>query len=321
VGLDTTDSEIDAGLYGEPPPGEPFLILGHEALGIVEASAGTPALAPGDYVVPTVRRPDDCINCRAGEMDMCLLGGYRERGIRGLHGFLCERFVEEPRYLVKVPPGLVPLAVLLEPLSIVEKAVEQCFFVQRRMVWQPTTALVLGAGPIGLLASLLLRLRGIDTSVFAANPADSLQAELARAIGARYLDAASWDIAALPEQMGNIDIIIEATGNSTVAFQAMSILGTNGVMCLTGVYGGHAQLTVEADVLNLKMVLGNKLLFGSVNAGRRHFEQGLEDLQAARARWPGLLERFITRTVPLEEFRLGLERSPDDVKVVVQLAP
>lgn len=321
VGLDGTDAEIDQGLYGEAPPGSDVLVIGHESLGVVEAlGPGVTQPAVGDHVVATVRRPDDCINCRAGEYDMCLSGGYRERGIKGMHGFLSEYYVDEPAYLIVVPPQYRQFAVLLEPLSIVEKAVEQCYRIQGRLVWQPRVALVLGAGPLGILATLLLRLRNLTTYTLARSPQDSRQARLVKELGAVYLEARETAIPDLPRQLGNLDIIIEATGNSTVAFQGMGALGTNGVMCLTGVYSGHGRLDVAVDALGLQMVLGNKVVFGSVNANRRHFQQGLRDMAAAEERWPGYLRRLITRIVPLEDFRQALQRQPGDVKVCVRLA-
>jgi threonine dehydrogenase-like Zn-dependent dehydrogenase len=321
VGVDGTDMEVAKGLYGEAPQGSNHLIIGHESLGRVEElGPGVTQLAPGDLVVATVRRPDDCPNCRRGEYDMCLYGNYRERGIKGLHGYMAEFYVEEPAYLVPVPEELRPVAVLLEPLSIVEKGISQAFKIQERMYWEPRRALVLGAGAIGLLATFLLRAKGMETYTLATRPKDSLKATLAEACGATYLNAGEDPIVGLSHKLGNLDLIVEATGNSSVAFQAMSVQGTNGILCLTGVSAGNRRLEVPADTLNLEMVLGNRVVFGTVNANRRHFEMGLQHLADFQARWPGLLERLFTRRLSLSQWEQALAREREDVKVVIETA-
>lgn len=311
-----TDAEIDQGLFGEAPSGDGYLVLGHENLGRVEQGAGP--FSRGDLVVSTVRRPDGCPNCRAGEADMCLDGGYTERGIKGRHGFWAEAYVESPDFLVKLPAELEPVGVLLEPTSVVEKAIRQSYALQRRMVWQPRQAVVLGAGPIGLLATLALRLRGLAVTTVARGKG-SRAADLAQACGARYLS--SWDvpIARLGEELGRIDLMVEATGSGQVALEAMQALGTNGVLCLTSVSGGAMPSEIDANGLNLRLVLGNMAVFGSVNAHRTDFEQGVTDLGQIRQRWPELLEGLITRRLPLAEFRGALNAPSGDIKTVLEI--
>lgn len=322
VGLCGTDAEINQGLYGEAPPGSDYLIIGHESLGRVEAvGAEAKGFAVGELVAAMVRRPDDCLNCRHGEPDMCLKGDFKERGIKGLHGFMAEYYVEEPTYLVKVPPSLLDIGVLAEPLSIAEKAVRQALAIQQRMVWEPRTALVLGVGPIGLLATAILRHMGLDTFALATNRQGNFKAQLVENIGATYLSTAEDPIITLAEKLGNLDLIIEATGSSTVAFQAMTILGTNGVLCLTGVSGGDKKLEVASDSLNLGLVLGNKTVFGTVNANRKDWDQGIAHLGDFQRKWPGLIERMITRRLPLEHFAEGLSRRAGDVKTVLEPTP
>src|SRR5438270_3077904 len=176
VGIDGTDTEINNGEYGEAPPGSYVLVIGHEALSVVETvGEGVAGFTPGDLVVSTVRRPDDCPNCKAGESDMCLFGRYTERGIKGAHGYMGEYYSGTPAFMVKIPSALRPFAVLLEPLSIVEKATFQAWRIQERMVWQPARAVVLGAGPIGILGTILLRLRGLEVHVYAKSAPESLQ--------------------------------------------------------------------------------------------------------------------------------------------------
>src|SRR5438094_7321042 len=179
VGIDGTDTEINNGEYGEAPPGSYVLVIGHEALSVVDAvGEGVQGFAPGDLVVSTVRRPDTCPNCQAGESDMCLFGKYTERGIKGAHGYMGEYYSETPAFMVKIPSALRPFAVLLEPLSIVEKATFQAWRIQERMLWEPKRAVVLGAGPIGILGTILLRLPGLDVHVYAKSPSDTVQGRI-----------------------------------------------------------------------------------------------------------------------------------------------
>ncbi len=317
IGVDGTDREIDQGLYGEAPPGSRELVLGHEALGVVEESRA-PGFRAGDLVVPTVRRPcpENCASCRNSESDMCYTGHYTERGIKGRHGYMAEFFAEVPDFLVPIPPALRDAGVLLEPLSIVVKALGAAWRVQERLRWEPRRALVLGSGSIGLLATFLLRLRGVETTVVATHGADNPKAKLAEDLGATYVSARETPVRELGRS-ASWDLILEATGNSAVAMDAMFSIGTNGVLCLTGVSGGNRSLEIKADALNLELVLGNKAVFGSVNSNRGHFLRGMKDLEAIRGRWPGPLGRMFTRALPLERFREGFARPPDDIKTVL----
>ena len=321
VGIDGTDTEINEGLYGAAPPGSDFLVIGHEALSRVEAvGEGVLGFKPGDRVVSTVRRPDDCPNCQAGESDMCLFGNYTERGIKGAHGYMGEYYCEAPAFMVKIPPGLRPFAVLLEPLSIVEKASFQAWKMQERMLWQPKRAVVLGAGQIGILCTILLRLRGLEVHVYAKSPADSLQGRILSSLGATYASVDDHPVIGIREELGQIDFILEATGNSSVAFEAMPQLGNNGALCLTGVSAGNRSIEIPGDVINLQMVLGNRVAFGSVNANRRYFETGVQHFQQAERQWPGIFERLITRRVPFDDFTAALDRRPEDIKTLLTIA-
>lgn len=321
VGIDGTDTEINLGEYGDAPPNADVLVIGHEALSLVETVGdGVTGFGPGDLVVSTVRRPDGCPNCQAGESDMCLTGGYTERGIKGAHGYMADYYSEKPDFMVKIPPALRAFAVLLEPLSIVEKATTQAWEAQKRLLWQPKRAVVLGAGPIGILATILLRLRDLEVHVYAKTAGDSLQARVVQSLGAVYESVEQHPIAGLRDELGQIDFILEATGNSAVAFQAMGVIGTNGVLCLTGVSGGNRAIEIPSDAINLQMVLGNRLVFGSVNANRRYFEMGVRHFQDAEHRWPGIFERLLTRRVPFADFKAALDRRPADIKTLLTVA-
>jgi glucose 1-dehydrogenase len=311
VGICGTDAEILSGSYGWAPPGKERLVLGHESLGrVLDAPAGAP-VAKGDLVVGIVRRPDPvpCPNCAVGEWDFCRNGRYTERGIKEHDGYLSERYRITPDFVVKVDPSLGELGVLLEPTSVVAKAWEQVERIGSRAHWEPTSAVVTGAGPVGLLAALLGVQRGLTVHVID-QMETGLKPDLVRALGAQYHTGPIEDAAPAP------DIIMECTGVGPLVFDAMEHIGPGGVVCLTGVSSGGRPLNVDAGTLNRGMVLENEAVVGSVNANRRHYEAGAEALAKADRGW---LERVITRRVPLEQWSSALNRQPDDVKVVVEL--
>lgn len=311
IGICGTDAEILSGAYGWAPPGRERLVLGHESLGkVLEAPAGAP-VAAGDYVVGIVRRPDPvpCPNCAVGEWDFCRNGEYTERGIKEHDGYLSERYRITPEFVVKVDPGLGELGVLLEPTSVVAKAWEQVDRIGARAHWEPKTAVVTGAGPVGLLAALLGVQRGLEVHVID-QMETGLKPDLVRALGGQYHTGAIADACKDP------DAIIECTGVGSLVFDAMEHIGPGGVVCLTGVSSGGRQIDVDAGSLNRSMVLENESVVGSVNANRRHYEAGAEALAKADRSW---LERLITRRVALADWASALERQPDDVKVVVEV--
>jgi len=318
VGIDGTDIEINSGNYGDAPPGKDFIVLGHEAVGQV-VNPGTTKLSKGDFVVPMVRRPDGCVNCRSGKTDMCIEGNYRECGIKGEHGFLREYLAEDSDFLVPVPKELRNIAVLTEPASIATKGIEQAIEFHNRSANPINIAVVLGAGPLGLLTTALLKLHDYSTYTFDIVPRSSLKAQLVESIGANYLDGNESPVVSLPEKIGNLDLIMEATGNSAIAFQAMCALGTNGVLCLMGVSTSQKPLEVNASCLNIQMVLGNKMVFGTVSSNRGHFERSIEALVRIEEKWPGWLSCLITRRLRLDEFAEGLRPSPDNIKTVIEL--
>jgi threonine dehydrogenase-like Zn-dependent dehydrogenase len=299
VGVDGTDMEINAAEYGAAPSGYDFLVIGHEGFGQVEAvGPNVTEFRPGDYVVATVRRPGKSIYDLIGTNDMTTDDVYYERGINLRHGYLTEYYVDDAEYIVKIPQGLKHVGVLLEPTTVVEKGIHQAYEIQRRLkVWRPRKAAVMGAGTIGLLATLALRLRGIEVTTFARNPKPNLNAELIDGIGARYLITQEVPIKEGAAKFGPFDLIFEATGNSGVVFESMQALGKNGVLVLSSVTGGDRMVQVPADRINLEFVLGNKVMVGTVNANREYFEMGVRDMAQSEAEYPGWLSRLLTDPV------------------------
>jgi threonine dehydrogenase-like Zn-dependent dehydrogenase len=305
VGVDGTDKEINAAEYGMAPPGYDFLVIGHEGFGRVEAvGPNVSELVAGDYVVATVRRPGMSLYDQIGTYDMTTDDTYFERGINLRHGFLTEYYVDSPEYIVKVPQGLKHVGVLLEPTTVVEKGIAQAFEIQRRLrVWRPRKAAVIGAGTIGLLATLALRLRGIEVTTFALSPKPNRNASLIEALGARYQPTGELSVMDGASRYGPFDLIFEASGYAPVAFESMRALGKNGVLVLSSVTGGDRMIEIPADRINLEFVLGNKVMVGTVNANREYFELGVRDMSQAEAQFPGWLEKLLTDRVDgLENF-------------------
>ena len=312
VGVCGTDVEIAEGKYGWAPQGKTRLVLGHESLGRVLDPGPAGGLKKGDLVVGIVRRPDPvpCPNCAVGEWDMCRNGQYTERGIKEIHGFMSERWRIEPGYAMKVDPSLGILGVLLEPTTVVAKAWEHTLAVGRRAFWEPKTVLVTGAGPIGLLGALLGKQLGLEVHIL-----DRIETgpkpEIVRALGATYHTSSVANVGFEP------DVIMECTGVGQVITESILAIGASGVVCLAGVgHGGTVPKIPTADVASTA-VLKNNVVFGSVNANKRHWYKAAEALARADRQWLG---RLITRREKPENFRQALERQPDDIKVVIQFS-
>lgn len=320
VGICGTDREIIGAKFGQPPPGESDLILGHEVLGVVEStSEDVTGFAPGDLVGATVRRPDGCPACRAGQPDMCEWLNYNERGILRQHGFMAERFVEHADNLVPVPAHLEPVGVLLEPLSVVEKAYRQAVSIQRRIhSWQPATAIVLGAGPIGLLQTLLLRERGAEVWTLARSPSPNPASQIIEAAGGHYVSTRETPYRELISTLPNIDLIVEATGVTDLIVESMEALGNNGVLVLLSITGSDQKIDVPLDAINRGFVLGNKVMVGSVNSAREDFVSGVTRLERFEQHWPGLTERLITNRLKGLDEALAAGRERHGIKTVIE---
>jgi glucose 1-dehydrogenase len=307
VGVDGTDKEINAAEYGAAPDGFNFLVVGHESFGQVEeVGPNVTELAPGDYVVAMVRRPGFSIYDQIGLQDMTTDDTYFERGINLRHGYLAEYYADAADYLIKIPGGLKHVGVLLEPMTVVEKGIAQAYEIQRRLkVWRPRKAAVMGAGTIGLLAALVLRLRGLEVTVFSRDRKPNRNAELIELTGAKYVSVQDTSILEGARQFGPFDLIFEATGFSPVVFDGMQALGKNGVLVLSSITGGDRKVEIPADRINLDFVLGNKVMVGTVNAARENFEEGVRDMAMAEAQYAGWLSRLLTHPVKgLENYEM-----------------
>jgi len=312
VGVDGTDKEINAAEYGAAPPGDDYLIIGHESFGRVESvGPNVTEFKPGDYVALTVRRPGSSIYDQIGTYDMTTDDSYFERGINLRHGFLTEYVVDSPEYVIRIPENLREVGVLMEPMSVVQKAIEQAYRIQQRLrVWQPKRAAVLGASTLGLLATLTLRLRGLDVTTFGNMMPPFLNSRLIEELGARYVSTKELALTDASAKYGPFDLILEGTGHSPLVFEAMNVLARNGVLAMVSVTGGSRQVQIPADNINLGFVLGNKVAFGSVNANREYFETGVKDLSTAGLQYPGWLEKLLTHPVK------GLENYADLIRIL-----
>ncbi|MEP6652934.1 MAG: glucose 1-dehydrogenase [Myxococcales bacterium] len=335
VGVCGTDREIASFDYGTPPPGSPYLVIGHESLGeVIEIGAGVSRVKRGDLVVTMVRRPCghlDCPACAIDRPDFCLTGAFTERGINGRHGYMTEQVVDDESYMIVLPAELRQVGALLEPLTIAEKALIEVGDVQDRLPWLRATgrpplvdvakrAVVLGAGPVGLLGAMALVVRGFQTWVYSLEPAGSPKAKWVETIGARYLSSTDAAIESMPSIVGNIDLIYEATGSASVAFTAISSLGVNGIFIFTGVPGHKGTLQIDAESIMRNLVLKNQLVYGTVNAGRDAFEKAAADLAEFHRRWPTPLASLITGRYPPEACQSLLLGPAEGIKRVVTFA-
>ncbi len=311
LGICGTDREILSGMYGSAPVGESRLILGHESLGRVLEAPPESGLKRDDLVVGIVRRPDPvpCRCCAVGDWDMCLNGGYSERGIKDRHGYGSERFRLEPEFAVKIDPALGRLGVLLEPASILAKAWDHTERIGRRVQdWQPRTLLVTGAGPIGLLAALMGTQRGLDVHVLD-HPYEPTKARLVKDLGGTYDD----DTGKVEDWRP--DIMMECSGAPALIARLLARTAPAGILCLVGVSAPGQNVELDLGRVCRTLVLDNHTVFGTVNANRKHYETAARVLARADPAW---LSRLITRQVPIREWEQAISQCPEDIKVVIE---
>jgi threonine dehydrogenase-like Zn-dependent dehydrogenase len=335
VGVCGTDREIISFEYGTPPDGFDYLILGHESLGeVVEAGSQTSKVKTGDLVVMTVRRPCDhpeCIACREGRQDFCYTGDFTERGIKQQHGYMTEFVIEEERYMNPVPRELRDVGVLVEPLTIAEKSLEQLWLIQQRLPWacpvEPGKlrehchrAVVLGAGPVGLLGAMALRIAGFDVTVYSRSRTHDENNAIVSAIGARYIAAETHTVEDLAKTVGSIDVVYEAVGASGVAFDVIKQLGPNGIFIFTGVPGRKGPMEVDTDYIMKDVVLKNQVILGSVNAPPHSFQAAIRDLGTFVQKWPDAVRSLITARYPIEQALTPLSNDAGGIKNVISIA-
>jgi threonine dehydrogenase-like Zn-dependent dehydrogenase len=334
VGVCGTDREIAGFHYGMTPEGSDHLIIGHECLGeVMEIGNSVSGFKPGDLAVMTVRRPcarPGCAPCAESRQDFCSTGAFTERGIKERHGFMTEHVVDRERFMLKAPPELRDVAVLAEPLTIAEKALIEVWQIQQRLPWScPSAAdkrpghchhaVVLGAGPIGLLGAMALMNAGFSTFVYSREGERSEKAVLVRSFGASFISAESTPVDALMERVGAIDVVYEAAGASALSFEVLQQLGPNAAFVFTGVPGLRGKREVDTDRLMRNMVLKNQVLLGTVNAGRDAFEAALRDLAEFKKRWPGALQSLLSGRHRPEEFKHPLSTT-EGIKHVIAFA-
>ena len=334
AGVCGTDKEICAFEYGTPPSGFDQLVIGHESLGeVIEVGPKVTRVKVGDLVVPMVRRPcphDYCIACRAGRQDFCFTGDFKERGIKEMHGFMAQYVVDDEIYMNPVPKELRDVAVLVEPLTIAEKALIQVWDVQQRLPWgcsvEPDKArdrchraVVLGAGPVGLLGAMALVNNNFDTYVYAREPVPNPKADVLKLIGVKYLSAETHSREALAREVGNVDLVYEATGASRLAFDMIKHLGTNGIFIFTGVPGRKGPVEIDTDLMMRNLVLKNQVVFGTVNAGRDAFEASIRDVGVFSKRWPNAVKSLITGRFPMDAYSDLLLGRSGGIKNVITL--
>ncbi len=327
VGVDGTDKEINAAEYGAAPPGDDYLVTGHESFGqVVEVGPNVPStIRPGTYVVASVRRPDSSVYGEIGLQDFTTDDVYYERGINLLHGYLTEYYVEDAEYVVPLPANLRDVGVLLEPTTVAEKGVNQAFEIQRRLkVWRPRSALVLGSGTVGLLTALVARLRGLELTVYSLPQKPYRNADLVEQLGGTYASSQDTTLMQLSAEHGPFDLVFDATGFSPIVWEAAEVLAKNGVLVLASITGGDRKAEINSDKINQGFVLGNKVMFGTVNAAPADFRSGVDDLIKAEALYPGWLGRLLTTPIDgLENYAemiRALTEDRDAIKVFVEVA-
>lgn len=313
LGICGTDRELDGGGYGWAPPGRTRLILGHESLGEVISAPDGSDFAAGDLVVGVVRRPDPvpCGACAHGQFDMCRNGRYTERGIKEIDGFGSEQWVTDPAFAVRLDPDLGQAGVLMEPSSVVAKLWAQIEAIGSRAWFEPTRVAIGGSGPIGLLAALLGRQRGLDVHVVDV-VSDGPKPQLVADLGATYHHDPFSDVL---EHL-KPDITIDTTGVAALLTAAMTQVRPYGIVGLLGMHDPQVTDDLDPATTGKNVVLNNAAIVGSVNANVDHWQAAADALAAADHDW---LRSLLTRTVPLSRAREALQGQDGDVKVVVDL--
>jgi threonine dehydrogenase-like Zn-dependent dehydrogenase len=342
VGLDGTDFGIVRHQLHDIAEGQYSMAMGHEMVGVVEeVGSAVREVVPGDIVTMTVRRGcGRCHPCLHNQSDMCTTGLFTERGIHKLDGYITEYAVDQEQYIVKVPPELLELAVFTEPLSIAEKGIEQIRIIQSRLPWtcpHPDhtfasanwgaclNALVVGAGPLGLLSTALLRLHEVNTYVSDIVPEDNIKAHMVKHMGAVYANArdkTAKEVLDMCSITGDLNIVFEASGAADMALQLINHLSRCSIYVMTGIPREGLLMQVDAAQIVRELVRKNQVIVGSVNSNRTHFEMALRDIGPINSRFDGMLKEMITHRHPLSDFQQALSvPGPEHIKTVIDIEP
>lgn len=328
VGICGTDREEAMGGRADVPHGHDHLVIGHEMLGkVVETGSEVSTVSAGDLAVLSVRRGcGKCTSCLNNRSDMCATGDYTERGIKASHGYETEFVVDDEQYVVKVPESIRSIGVLAEPMSVAQKAIDEALTIQTSRLPEAEKgkwiagkkALVAGTGAIGILAAIALRLRGAEVIGLDIVDEDTKRPTILKKIGGRYIDSRKIEVTNIDDTFGEVDFIFEATGVAEVGFNLIDVLGVNGIYVMTGIPHDDRPVCITGAELMKQIVLKNQIILGSVNAGPKHFEMAIKDLERAKNKWGDLMDEIITNRITYTDFKEALEqRSIDDIKTVV----
>jgi len=330
VGICGTDREEISGGRSQAPDGKKELVIGHEMFGqVAEVGSSVTRVKTGDYAVFTVRRGcGQCPPCRMSRSDMCQTGEYSERGIKGLDGYQTQYVIDKEEYVVRVPAELEAVGVLMEPLSIVEKAIDEALRIQIVRCPEAATTpdwifgrrcLVAGLGPVGLLAAMVLCLRGAEVYGLDVVASASARPKWLNVIGGHYVDGRKVPANQVEKNIGSMDLILDATGIAALEFNLLDALALNGLYVLTGIPGGDRPLQIPGAELIRQLVLDNQVMLGSVNAARGHFQMAADDLSQAQLRWGNHIAALITNRYPASQFAELVSNHPADaIKEVIE---
>ena len=329
VGICGTDREEVEGGRADAPSNEDHLVIGHEMFGkVVDTGKNVSKVKKGDYALFIVRRGcGKCYPCLNGRSDMCYTGQYKERGIKGLHGYQAEFVVDSEKYIVKVPDEIANLGVLTEPMSVIEKAIDDSLLLQEARIpgakasaWlEGRKALVAGLGPVGLLSAVSLRLKNAKVYGLDIVDENSKRPSLLKAIGGEYIDGRQIKTTDINEKIGDMDFVLEAAGITKLEFQLLDTIGINGIYVLSGIPGGNRPVNILGDELIRKMVLMNHVWLGSVNASIQHYEMAIIDLQKAKLKWKEPIEEIITNKFHYTDFVKAFEvDSSNSIKTIIE---
>ncbi|MBV0902678.1 alcohol dehydrogenase catalytic domain-containing protein [Haloarcula salina] len=317
VGIDGSDRRIvDGEIGGDVPDGEDHLVVGHEAVGIVEDANGT-ELTEGTVVTPLVRRPTDAGSHAAqnGELDMAPAGAFHECGIFGAHGYMAEYVTCEPAYLVTVPASHAEYGFFVEPASILEKSLEQAFAARSGFNWRPESAFVLGNGNLGLLGLARLATGEEFERTYCLGRRDRPDPtiDFIERVGGTYVDSRETPLRQVPAAYEPVDYVFETTGYPKHSVGAARALGPNGVATLQGI-PGEATFEFEGGAFHSDLVVNNKALLGVVNSRKTHFEAAVDWLSDVSS---GLLDDLVTGRYSVDEIDRALDDSPETLKTVI----